>query len=125
MKKGILIDTKKRTISYVDVTPNKKGSYLPSIYEHIGCTRFEVVELPNQNDLFCDEESMLSMDENTMFFKIDGMMSVPIAGNGLILGLNEDGDSIDTNITLMDIVPNVQFYTAYEMAFRTRFGLLI
>lgn len=125
MKKGILINVKERVISYVVLEPNQKGSYLPSIYNCIDAERFEVVELNEKNDLFVDEEGLNTMTEETMFFKIDGMMNTPVAGNGLILGLDDMGNSIDTTLSVMDLMEKIHFYTAYEMAFRTRFGLLI
>jgi hypothetical protein len=122
MKKGILIDVKNRTITEVEVIENAQGSQLESIYKHLGCSTFEVVNIDEQNDVYVDEEGLLFMDDNTMFFQMDN--GQPLAGNGLIMGYDDEtGDSVDTTLSVEEVTSRVKFHTAFEVALKTRFNM--
>jgi hypothetical protein len=106
--KAILIDAQSETIKYVDVV-EKNGSKLNSMYQHLGCELVDVINIDNKNDLFVDDEGLLKINDNTKFFIIQGYYQ-PLAGNGLILGFNNnDGDSTSTNLTVEEISKRVIF----------------
>lgn len=122
MKKGILIDVKNKTITEVEVIANEQGSELPSIYGHLGCSIFEVVNIDHENDIYVDEEGIMNMNDETGFFQVEGYPQ-PLAGNGLVLGFNdEDGDSKDTTLSVEEIKSRVKFKSAFDVALEARFG---
>jgi len=106
--KAILIDSQSKTIRYVEV--KKKGdSSIKSIYEHIGCELVDVINLDENNDLFVDDEGLLKLHKDSQFFLYDGF-DQPLAGNGLILGLNqEEGESIETSLSIEEVAEKVLF----------------
>lgn len=107
--KAILIDVKSEQIRYVQVTKDSEGSTLKSMYDLIGCDLVQPIGIDDQNDIFIDEEGLLTLDENSKFFTFDGFPH-PLAGNGLILGIDhEEGDTIDTNLTIEEIAKKVLF----------------
>ena len=115
MTKGILIDVKNRTVTDVTVTKDSSGSQLQSIYDHIGCNMVEVVNI-GENDIYVDEEGLLNLLPSTNFFMYKGYPQ-PLAGNGLIMGYNDEtGDSVDTTLTVEEVKNNVKFLTHREVA---------
>lgn len=106
--KAILIDVEAQELRYVDVI-KENGSSLQSMYDQIGCDLVEVINIDDQNDLFVDEEGLLKLDENSKFFLYDGFPQ-PLAGNGLILGLEaNEGETIATTLTLEEVAEKVIF----------------
>jgi len=109
MKKGILIDVLKKSFTEVEV-----GDY-KDIQKKIGVRNFDVVEIDEANDVYVDDEGLLNLTQFTMFFMYKGFPN-PIAGNGLVLGINhEDGDSISTTLTVEHLKENVTFYTMKDI----------
>lgn len=122
MSRGILIDTKNRTITEVDIVRNEEGSQLPSIYGHLNCSTFEMVQYNDVNDVYVDEEGLLNVTDETTFFKMKNYPQ-PIAGNGLIMGFDEEtGENGDTNLTIEEVKERVTFMSAHEVAMSVRFG---
>jgi len=122
MSKGILIDTKNRTITEVEVVRNEEGSQLPSIYEHLNCSTFEMVQYDNVNDVYVDEEGLLYVTDETTFFKMKNYPQ-PLAGNGLIMGFDEEtGENGSTNLTIEEVKERITFMSAHEVALGVRFG---
>ena len=115
MKKGILIDVQNRTITEVEVTKDKNGSELQSMYNHIKCEMVECVSLNEKNDVWVDEEGLLRITPFSMFFKIEGYHEF-LPGNGLVLGFDEENeDSSDTTLTIDDVKSKVTFHTLNEV----------
>ena len=115
MKKGILIDVHNRTITEVEVTKDSNDSELQSMYNHIKCGMVECVSLNDENDVWVDEEGLLTLTPFSMFFKIGGYPDF-LSGNGLILGFNDEtGESVDTTLTIDDVKSKVTFHTLNEV----------
>ena len=95
--RAILIDPFTQTIEEVDYSGDYKD-----IYCLIECDLFTTVYLPNTSDdtLFVDDEGLYV--ENQRFFKIDGFEQ-PLAGRGLLLGTDEEGESIDCMSTVEEV----------------------
>lgn len=95
--RAILIDPFTKTIEEVDYSGDYKD-----IYGLIECDLFTTVYLPNTSDdtLFVDDEGLYV--ENQKFFKIDGFEQ-PLAGRGLLLGTDEEGESIDCMSTVEEV----------------------
>lgn len=104
MKKGILIDVKNETISEIEV-----GDY-KDIQKKIGCELFDVVQVDEKNDIYVDDEGLLSVDEDSKFFGFKGS-ELKLAGNGLVLGINHNtGDSKDTTLTVEHLKERIEFF---------------
>lgn len=91
---AFLIDPVAQSITEVTYT----GHYT-NIYTHLGIDTFTVVDLgfDNGDAVFVDDEGLLKSDQR--FFQIDGYPQ-PIAGRGLVLGTDEEGESVTPKITL-------------------------
>jgi hypothetical protein len=97
MMRAILIDPFTQTIEEVDYSGDYKD-----IYGLIQCDLFTTVYLPNTSDdtLFVDDEGLYV--ENQKFFKISGF-DQPLAGCGLLLGTDKEGESTDCMSTVEEV----------------------
>ena len=105
MKKGILIDVVNETITEVEV-----GDY-KDIQKKIGCQLFDVVSVDDDNDVYVDDEGLLSIDDDSKFFGFKGS-NVKFGGNGLVLGINHNnGESKNTTLTVEYLKERIEFFT--------------
>lgn len=121
--RAILINPKNKEITEVEYT----GVYT-NIYEHIEAQPFTVVQLEECESLFIDDEGLYREDQH--FFTWKGY-DQPLAGRGLILGLDEKGDSVATGLDLdyvksMVEFPNLEFshFESFE-SMTERFGVMM
>lgn len=98
--KAILIDVTAKTVTSVNIE-----SGIDAIYEQLDCNCFDVVRLDEKNDVYVDDNGLSTKKD---FFYIDGTHQ-PIRGNGLILGCNDEGESVDTTISVEDISQRLKF----------------
>ena len=118
MKKGILIDVEKREIKEVVIEDGIK-----SIYEQIKCDTFDCVQIHEENDVYVDDNGLLSLTPHSKFFHYKTYPQ-PICGNGLILGINHDnGESIDTTLSVEEVRKNVRFMDIYEVQLLSKMGM--
>ena len=97
--KGILINPFDETIKEAVYT----GDYR-EIYDLVECRTFDCVYLDNREVLYIDDEGLL-VDE-TRSFTINNRV---LAGKGLILGSDKDGETADVGLTLQMVKDMVQF----------------
>lgn len=97
--KGILINPHEETITEVEYSGNYK-----EIYSLIDCRTFDCVYLDNREVLYIDDEGLL-VDE-TRYFTINNRV---LAGKGLILGTDREGESADVGLTLQMVQDMVQW----------------
>ena len=117
--KAILIDVRNKTISLVEVD-NKR--VLEDWYELMGCQMVEVAHYFNNHDsILVDEEGLLSLSGDTKFFTIKGGHQ-PFAGNGLVVGVNNRGESVSPNISVEEVQKMVKFHTLREVQMMTDLG---
>ena len=110
MKKAILINVKNETIEEVLI-----GEGIEPIYEAIEVDCFDVVGFDEKNDVYVDDNGLLNLSPSSKFFSIEGYHQ-PLAGNGLIMGINHDnGESIDTTLSVEYIKSIVKFHTMSEI----------
>jgi hypothetical protein len=110
IKKAILIDAENQKVETVLI-----GDGIQPIYDAVKCEIFECVDIDGVNTIYVDEEGLLTLTPNKMFFTFEGAHQ-PFAGNGLILGTdNETGESIDTNLTLDEVRAKVTFLTLAQV----------
>lgn len=106
---AVLIDPYKNTVE--DVTYN--GDYR-HIYELCQVRTFDFVPLQNTDDLFVDDEGLCNLTPETRFFVIEGDTQ-PLAGRGLILNHDKDGESIAAKFDAAYYRPRVKFYSVDEV----------
>ena len=110
MKRCILIDVEEKTISEVYI-----GTGIQPIYDVLKCEMFECVYIDNVNTIYVDEEGLLNLTPNTMFFSFEGGYQ-PLSGNGLIMGTDENtGESVDTTLSVEEVRSKVKFHTYWEV----------
>lgn len=100
--RAILIDPAARTVTEVE----HNGDYR-DIYRHIECDCFSVVGIDDVDSVFIDDEGLLK-DEPGPFFALAGYPQ-PLAGRGLILGCDEEGETIAARMSLDEARAMVSF----------------
>lgn len=115
MKKALLIDVVAKQITEVEI-----GDY-KDIYKHIGngCNLFEIpIELENGDSIFIDEEGLLK--EVHGGFMMAGWR-YPLCGNGVILGQDDEGDSVSYKSSIEEIKRAVIFVSKeYSQAWQEK-----
>lgn len=90
--KAVLINSTERTVTDVEYSGNWKD-----IGPLLGCRLFTVVGgLPDGDDLYCDDEGLLTANEDTTYFMMP-WYPAPLVGNALILGVDDEGETIPAN----------------------------
>jgi|TARA_R110000744_G_scaffold303454_1_gene412131 hypothetical protein len=97
--KGILIDAFNETVKEVVITGNYK-----EIYALVECRTFDCVDIDEYNTMYVDDEGLLK--EPNRYFSIHGR---DYAGNGLIIGNNDEGESIDSTLTVEQVKDMISF----------------
>ena len=108
--KAIFIDSKNRKISEVEIP--KQGT-LKAWYKVIGCEIVEVATYINSHNdsILVDEEGLIKeINPDSPFFIYSGSHQ-PFAGNGLIIGVDKEGESISHHTTVEEVESKVTFYT--------------
>jgi hypothetical protein len=107
-----LIDPMARSITEVEYD----DSNYRNICELIDAQLFDVVRFSATRDvIFVDDEGLFNPRG---FFRVDGYPS-PLAGKGLVLGTNSEGESIEPGLSLEDLEGTIHFInhgTAVRMA---------
>ena len=100
--KAILIDVKTQEI--------KEGDHdgkLQNIYDLIDCRTIDIVRIDDVNGIFVDDEGLL---KDNLYFEYSGSENVfKLAGSGLILGVDDEGNSISPTLTVEDVKSKVNF----------------
>jgi hypothetical protein len=110
--KAILIDSKNETVTEVEISNENS---LQDWYKKLGCQMVEVAHYFDEHDsIMVDEEGLLSMDSDTKFFTVVGGHQ-PFAGNGLVVGVDDEGESVDCNKGVDEIKSLVKFFTLSEI----------
>ena len=101
--KAILIDVYEKEIREVDY-----DGTLDFIYFNLACKTFDVVRVDDVNSIFVDDEGLLR--QNHLYFEYSASDRVfQLAGNGLILGVDDEGNSISPTLTVEDVKGKVNF----------------
>ena len=101
--KSILIDVKKQEVKEVE-----HDDTLASIYKHVDCGTFDVVRIDGVNSIYVDDEGLFVEDQ--LYFKYTGTTnSVSLAGNGLVLGVDEEGETTSPTLMLEEVKKAVTF----------------
>lgn len=99
---AILIDPTSRTVEPVELNRGYR-----EISRILGCGCFTTLGLSRSEVLYLDDEGLLK-EEPGPFFKLEGYPQ-PLAGRGLILGLDFDGESVSTKLTVEKVRQKVSW----------------
>jgi hypothetical protein len=110
--KAILIDVLNKSVTMVEVDDK---NVLKDWYKIMGCEMVEVAHYFDDHDsILVDEEGLLTLSPITNFFTIEGGHQ-PFAGNGLVVGVNDEGESVSPNITVEEVERKVKFHTLNDV----------
>ena len=99
--KAILIDVINKEVREVE-----HDDTLESIYKHVDCGTFDVVRIDNLNSIYIDDEGLFIEDQQFFNYVID-LRVASLAGNGLILGVDDEGNTIEPTLTLEEVKSSV------------------
>jgi hypothetical protein len=103
--KGILIDAKNNKLSYVEINDHT------DISKHGGYNYFDVVHLSGKDDIYVDDEGLIN---GTQYgFEVLNPRKFNVAvyfGNGVVLGHNGHGDSIDCSLTIEQVSKQIRCF---------------
>ena len=106
MKKAIKINVETKKLEYITLGDDYKEIY-PAIGN--GCDTFCIpISFANEDSLYADDESLLRENDIKGGFIMDDWHS-PIVGNAIILGSNDDGESVDCLTKIEDIESQITF----------------
>jgi hypothetical protein len=103
--KAFLIDPFEKSINEVDYS----GDY-QDIYKLIDAELFDVVYIDGNNCIYVDDEGLFKNEQ--AFFQVGYAM---LAGYGLVLGTDDEGNSISPEIALEDLRKQVTFLSREEV----------
>jgi len=106
--RAILIDPKHKQIMQIDYNGDYK-----TIYEHLSNSHkvraFDIVRIPVGNDgIYVDDEGLYAPNEDKHWFTYrynahEMHQNIPLVNRGLIIGCDENGDSVDCDSTVDSI----------------------
>lgn len=99
--KAIKIDATAHTVTEIEI-----DNTLKSYYREIGCRTIEAAyprSLPPSDVLYVDEEGLLRDNLASQPFFAIRSYPQPLVGNGLIMGVDGDGESVSPTITLEEV----------------------
>jgi hypothetical protein len=113
--KAILIDSINKEVKEVEI-----GKGIEQMYEFLKCQYFTIGSyLDKQDAIFVDDEGL--MNGTDTFFTYEGAHQ-PFAGNGLIMGCDDEGESEDCKISFDEVTKKVKFYDRYELSMAMAMG---
>jgi hypothetical protein len=111
MAKVIKIDVVTKSVYHVEL-----GNDYKEIYGQIGngCTTFcSPLNFENEDFMFADDEALLRDSDIVGGFYMTHW-NTPIIGNALIIGSDEEGNSVDSKTTIQEIQSQIKFIDAEE-----------
>ena len=101
--RAILINPNNKTVKEVDYD----GDYI-SIYKLIGCSTFDVIGTSTSNDgIYVDDEGLFAKEQAYWKFALSSGIHIKLVNKGLVLGCNDEGDSIAPDSTVEDIKKSI------------------
>lgn len=108
--KAILIDPFEQSVKEVDYSGDFR-----EIYQLIGAECFDCARISRMDGIFVDDEGLLNAP--THFFEHEEYPS-PLAGKGLVVGCNNQGDSESCKTTIEEVKAKVKFSNIFQIRAR-------
>jgi hypothetical protein len=113
--RALLIDAEQRTITEIEF----KGNY-QDIQAVLGCRQFTTGSRPLLGSLeegfdavYVSDDDMEDREDPRHWFQVDALRSppssYPLAGRGLVLGVDKDGEDCDARISLVELTERITF----------------
>lgn len=102
-----LIDPNQRSIEPVTVTLTQRPDPLSEIYALLGCRLIASVPLAGSDVIYVDDEGLINRAV-CEYFGVQGI-GQPLAGRGLVVGTDNEGEDADVETSLDDIKQRVTF----------------
>jgi hypothetical protein len=113
--RALLIDAHQRKVTEIALPGPVDGSYreqLDEMYKLIGCDCVTGAGGDESGDrLTVDDEGLLKLTPQTPFFFLPTFYPQPLAGNGIVSGVDEGGETIDAKSTVAEIEAAIQWMT--------------
>lgn len=106
MMRAILIDSAAREVREVEYSGNWRD-IAPMIGAESGL--FAVTPIREGEDLYVDDEGLLTSPNPHGYFLYQGVGQELFAGNGLVLGVDENGETRSTALTVGEVRERVGF----------------
>lgn len=106
--RAVLINSTEKTVTDIEIS---ETNTLQDWYKAIGCSMVEVATYINDDNdsVLVDEEGAMGvMNNDTVFFEYDGAHQ-PFCGNGLVVGVDDEGNSVSCHITALEVAEKVSF----------------
>lgn len=106
--RAIKIDVLEQSVYQVEL--EEGDGHLQSIYKHLDCEIFTpAIQYPTGDYVYVDDEGLLVPYE-----KIKGCFLIhggaqPLMGHGLVVGVDEEGESCDVKLTVPEVFAMVKF----------------
>lgn len=106
--KIILIDPELKEVKQIELE-RKDGETITELHRIMNCEIFTVpLIMDNQDGLYCDDEGLMKENHLYTFEAEDGTV-FKFVGKSLLIGTDEEGDSVDVKSKLQDIANRVDF----------------
>lgn len=106
--KAILIDPRTKTLEGIEL-PDDSRARMERIYALLGCSYVDCVRLDTGRDaVFVDDEGLLGDLSAQRFFWLEGTHS-PLAGAGVIMGADEEGETVAPTIALDEVAERLHW----------------
>lgn len=118
--RAIFIDSVNQQVK--EVTVDGRKNTLDQWYEILGVTRVETgLYITEHDSIIVDEEGLLKPCDH--FFTYEGAHQ-PFAGNGLVVGADEEGETVSCDIDEAQVRSKVKFYNKDQIIQKIAYGLL-
>ena len=110
--RAILIDPEKRSVTEIDM-PEGNRSSVDEMNKLIGSDVFCCGHrFSNEDTIYCDDEGLLKEEQPAMF-RI-GLRGGIIPGKGLVMGSDEEGNSVDAKTQIEDLFGKLRWLVAVD-----------
>jgi hypothetical protein len=102
--RAILIDPMNQEVKEVEYSGDYKD-----IYKLIECRTFDIVRIPVGNDgIYIDDEGLFAPTQFKWHYRYNKMQpAIRLVNKGLVLGCNDEGDTIGCDSSAYDIKRNI------------------
>lgn len=108
--KTIVINPKDRTITEAEYNGDFKEIYTLLSFEDFEVDTFTAVRIDESETIFVDDNGLINHNGNyNGFFYVKGDYPVMLAGKGIILATDAEGESIGTKLTLDQVKDMILF----------------
>jgi hypothetical protein len=106
--RAVLINSTEKTVTNISIS---ESNTLNDWYKAIGCSMVDVATYINddRDSILVDEEGLMgTLNDASPFFMYEGA-NQPFCGNGLVVGMDDEGNSISCHVTALKVAAKVSF----------------